>query len=60
MADPLLEGWRREEAEPFRLWDFSHVRGRWNEEHPPWSYEDLAREVLRGATAAVDLGTESG
>lgn len=60
VSDSLLEGWYREEAEPFRGWDFSHLRGRWDEEHPPWSYEDLSREALRGARAAADLGTGGG
>lgn len=55
-----LEEWRCEEAEPFRGWDFSHLHGRWAEERPPWSYEDLARPLLRGAQAAVDLGTGGG
>jgi len=45
---------------PFSGWDFSHLSGRWHEEHPPWSYEDLAREALRGARSAVDLGTGGG
>jgi len=60
MADELLESWLREEAEPFAGWDFSHLSGRWLEEDPPWSYEALAREALRGARAAVDLGTGGG
>lgn len=60
VSDSLVESWRREEAEPFRGWDFSHLRGRWDEEHPPWSYEDLARDLLRAARAAVDLGTGGG
>lgn len=58
--DALLESWLREEAEPFRGWDFSHLRGRWQEEHPQWSYTDLARAALRGARSAVDLGTGGG
>lgn len=60
VPDPLLESWYREEAEPFQGWDFSHLRGRRDEEHPPWSYEQLAREALRGARVAVDLGTGGG
>lgn len=59
-SDAVLEAWRREEDEPFSGWDFSHLRGRWNEEHPPWSFEDLARDTLRAARTAVDLGTGGG
>lgn len=60
MPDALLTAWLEEEAAPFTGWDFSHLRGRWNEEHPPWSYEGLARGALRGARSAVDLGTGGG
>jgi len=60
VIDKLLESWLREEATPFAGWDFSHLKGRWDEEHPPWSYESLAREALRAARSAVDLGTGGG
>jgi SAM-dependent methyltransferase len=56
----LIAAWSKEEAQPFSGWDFGHLRRRFSEETPPWSYEDLAREVLRGARAAVDLGTGGG
>jgi len=52
--------WANEESQPFSGWDFGHLRRRYSEENPPWSYEELAREVLRGARAAVDLGTGGG
>ena len=55
-----LAAWRAEEQAPFSGWDFSHIHDRWTEEHPPWSYEDLAREALYGARSAVDLGTGGG
>lgn len=58
--DSLVEAWRREEAEGFTGWDFSHISSRIQREQPPWSYEALAREALRGARAAVDLGTGGG
>jgi len=60
VADPKLAAWRAEEQYPFRGWDLSHIYDRWTEEHPPWSYADLAREALRGARSAVDLGTGGG
>ncbi len=59
-SDPLVESWLREEAAPFVGWDFSYIYDRWTEEHPPWSYEDLAREALRAARSAVALGTGGG
>lgn len=55
-----LESWRREAAEPFTGWDFSHIASRFREEEPPWSYEAMAREALRGARVALDLGTGGG
>ena len=55
-----LAAWRAEEQHPFSGWDFSHIHDRWTEEHPPWSYEDLARDAMRGARSAVDLGTGGG
>lgn len=60
LRDALLERWLREESEPFSGWDFSHLRSRWQEEQPPWSYGDLAREALRSTRSAVDLGTGGG
>jgi len=58
--DAKLEAWRAEERHPFTGWDFSHIYDRWTEEPPPWSYEELARDALRGARSAVDLGTGGG
>ncbi|MGH2451779.1 MAG: hypothetical protein ACRDGE_11020 [Candidatus Limnocylindria bacterium] len=58
--DELIENWLREEAEPFNGWDFSQLRGRWVEDDPPWSYEEMARAALAGANCAVDLGTGGG
>jgi SAM-dependent methyltransferase len=58
--DPKLAAWEAEEQHPFSGWDFSHIHGRWSEEQPPWSYEELARKALYGARSAVDLGTGGG
>jgi SAM-dependent methyltransferase len=55
-----VAAWRGEEQYLFTGWDFSHIHDRWTEEHPPWSYEDLARQALYGARSAVDLGTGGG
>ena len=60
MHDLHLETWLREEAAPFVGWDFSHLAGRWHEEQPPWSFEELARGALTAARSAVDLGTGGG
>lgn len=55
-----LANWGREEREPFTGWDFSHLAGRWHEEHPSWSYDEMARALLRASSAALDLGTGGG
>ncbi len=56
----LLERWQAEEQQPFEGWDFSYLAGRYHEEQPPWSYEALVRDLLRGAESALDLGTGGG
>lgn len=56
----LIADWSKEESQPFSGWDFDYLRGRYSEEKPPWSYEDLAREILRKSRSAVDLGTGGG
>ena len=56
----LIAAWSDEESQPFRGWDFAHLRRRYSEQKPPWSYDALARDVLRGSRTAVDLGTGGG
>ena len=56
----LIVAWSKEESQPFSGWDFGYLRRRYTEEKPPWSYEDLAREILRKSNSAVDLGTGGG
>lgn len=58
--DDLVELWQREARQPFSGWDFSYLRGRYTEDEPPWSYEALARDALRGASALLDMGTGGG
>jgi serine/threonine-protein kinase len=56
----LLEAWKEEEQHPFAGWDFSYLDGRCIEENPPWSYEEMACQLMRGATSVLDLGTGGG
>lgn len=56
----LLAQWRREEAQPFRGWDFSYLAGRMIEEEPPWDYLARAAELMRPASSVVDLDTGGG
>lgn len=56
----LIELWKQEEQHPFIGWDFSYLNGRMLEEQPPWSYATRAAEVMRQASALLDLGTGGG
>lgn len=56
----LIAAWSKEESQPFSGWDFTYLRHRYSQEEPPWSYEDLAREILRKSRRGVDLGTGGG
>ena len=58
--DALLAEWRERYAEPTSGWDFSAFAGSIETDDPPWSYEDLARDALGGATSALDIGTGGG
>lgn len=56
----LLARWRSIWAEPVTGWDFSRFGDRLAGEGLPWSYDDLAREALRGARSCLDIGTGGG
>jgi SAM-dependent methyltransferase len=56
----LLAEWRERFAEPTVGWDFSSFAGSIETDDPPWSYDDLARQVLVGAASALDVGTGGG
>ena len=56
----LIAQWQAEEQQPFAGWDFSYLRGRYDEEQPPWAYEMLARALAQGADSVLDMGTGGG
>jgi ubiquinone/menaquinone biosynthesis C-methylase UbiE len=56
----LIAAWQVEEHQPFTGWDFSYLADRWIEESLPWSYPDMARELMESAQAVLDLGTGGG
>lgn len=56
----LVQAWKREEQQPFSGWDFSHLDGRMIEEQAPWSYSTRAAELMRQASAVLDMGTGGG
>lgn len=44
----------------FSGWDFSYLKGRWQEDSPPWSYEQIIHEKLNSAQVLLDMGTGGG
>lgn len=56
----LIALWKREEQQPFEGWNFSYLKDRYSEEQPPWSYEQMVRDLLRGADSVLDMGTGGG
>ncbi|MYH67371.1 MAG: methyltransferase domain-containing protein [Dehalococcoidia bacterium] len=58
--DELIEGWLREEQQPFSGWDFSYLDGRMVVEREPWSYLDRAAGLMGQSSSVVDLDTGGG
>ena len=54
--------WKQEENQAhIRGWDFSHIRGRYEEERDlPWDYPALVREYLRDDAMVLDYDTGGG
>lgn len=54
--------WKQEEnLAHIHGWDFSHIRGRYEEEHDlPWNYEKLVRHYLNSSLNIMDYDTGGG
>ena len=54
--------WKKEEeVAHIRGWDFSHIRGKYEEEHDlPWNYEEIVRQYLRDDLDVLDYDTGGG
>lgn len=61
-ADYLKTIWKQEEdAAHIHGWDFSHIRGRYEEEHDlPWDYGALVRQYLNSDSRLLDYDTGGG
>ena len=56
-----IEAWRaEEEAAHIHGWDFSHIRGRYEEEALPWNYQAIIRQYLRPGMKLLDIDTGGG
>ncbi|MBR5410259.1 MAG: class I SAM-dependent methyltransferase [Clostridia bacterium] len=60
--EELRAAWKAEEAcARIKGWDFSHIRGRYDEEDDlPWDYEAAVRSVLRPEMKLLDYDTGGG
>ena len=60
--EELKSIWKKEEnAAHIHGWDFSHLRGRWEEEQDlPWDYESIVRHYLTKDTELLDYDTGGG
>lgn len=60
--DHLKAVWKREEESAhIHGWDFSHIRGRYEEEADlPWNYEKLVRGYLKSSLDIMDYDTGGG
>ena len=61
-TEELRESWKREEdCAHIKGWDFSHLRGRYEEEDClPWDYEAIIRSVLKDEMKLLDYDTGGG
>lgn len=60
IKNKLIVSWKLEEQIPFTGWDFSHLDDQMIEEQAPWSYSTRASELMRRASAVLDIGTGGG
>ncbi len=60
--EELRAVWKKEEeAAHIHGWDFSHIRGRWEEEKDlPWDYEEIVRRYLSDGLRILDYDTGGG
>lgn len=58
----LTSIWKKEEEEAhIHGWDFSHIRGRYEEEHDlPWNYESIVKQYLHPDSNLLDYDTGGG
>lgn len=61
-TERLRKIWEQEEnAAHIHGWDFSHIHGRYEEEHDlPWSYREVVRSCLKSGLTILDYDTGGG
>ena len=60
--EELLKLWlHEEEIAHIHGWDFSHIKGKYDEEHDlPWNYEKIVRQYLSPEMKLLDIDTGGG
>lgn len=60
MTKELKEYLLKEESHAFKGWDFSYLKGRWENEDLPWSYREIVSCHLKNDSVILDMGTGGG
>ncbi len=47
-------------AQDFSGWEFSYLKGRWQEDELPWNYREIVFERSHGLQSLLDIGTGGG
>ena len=56
----LLDQWKKYEVAPFEGWDFSYIKGQYNEGNPDWSYKSYAERFIKRSNSVLDMATGGG
>lgn len=56
----LMKYLLEEEHHAFVGWDFSHLKGRWDNEFIPWNYKEIVNKYLNDSMNMLDMGTGGG
>lgn len=56
----VVSEWAQRFSEPTAGWSFAAFKDSVSSQDPPWSYTDLARQLLPAARSVLDLGTGGG
>ncbi len=48
-----IDVWKKEETAAFEGWDFSHLKGRWENEQLPWGLQNHHQQISSAGNAAA-------
>ena len=60
MKEEMIKYLLDEEAHAFKGWDFSYLKGRWENEKLPWDYNLFVKKYLKDSDNILDMGTGGG